>query len=316
MIENVPFFDSVDLQRGRDADDYANGGTRDEIISLNDGFPETQLNSKDTHLLIEGEDSPVYERSIRNNASERLKLGDWFGNNKIYFVSGGPRFEVWRTGSDFINIIQYTDAYNKDGKYTATDHRVYGYGGDDLINSGSGNDHLYGGWGNDTIFGGGGNDRLFGGDDLDLLFGLGGNDNLKGEGGNDILIGGQGQDTLTGGSGADTFVFSEGKDFVTDFNYYEGDSLRIENFQGKLFVKEFKDASGAVNAAVYKSVDNIMFFQGNDGLSLVKALKEYEGITIEAINFDLPGTMQSLSNDSDSVEDLVGTMVVADSLAF
>jgi uncharacterized delta-60 repeat protein len=63
------------------------------------------------------------------------------------------------------------------------------------------------------------NDRLVGDGNANLLSGGSGDDTLIGNGAKDTLIGGSGNDILTGGSGNDIFVFLPGfgNDTVTDF---------------------------------------------------------------------------------------------------
>jgi Ca2+-binding RTX toxin-like protein len=76
--------------------------------------------------------------------------------------------------------------------------------GNDTLNGNDGNDRLFGGSGNDTLNGGGGDDELHGGEDNDTLNGDNNNDTLHGDAGDDILNGGSQNDTLFGGTGADT----------------------------------------------------------------------------------------------------------------
>ena len=132
-----------------------------------------------------------------------------------------------------------------------------GEGGNDSILGGSGFDDINGNAGRDTASGGGGNDWVVGGQDDDLLSGDDGDDRVYGNLGNDTCLGGagadvlrggqgddvltggdgadflsgdRGADTLTGGAGADTFNFfaGSGGDLVLDFDYAEGDRVRIE----------------------------------------------------------------------------------------
>jgi hypothetical protein len=74
--------------------------------------------------------------------------------------------------------------------------------------------------------GGAGNDELLGGAARDLL---------SGGVGNDVMNGGDGNDVMSGGAGNDLFVFTGpvsalafGNDVITDFNYAEGDRLKVD----------------------------------------------------------------------------------------
>jgi hypothetical protein len=67
------------------------------------------------------------------------------------------------------------------------------------------------------------NDKLIGGDGDDIIDGRKGNDKLNGGNGKDLLVGGGGNDILTGGKGADKFQCGAGNDRITDFKTSEGD---------------------------------------------------------------------------------------------
>ena len=108
--------------------------------------------------------------------------------------------------------------------------------GSDDLNGGEGNDKLEGNQGDDVLTGGLGADELWGGKDNDILIGNQGNDTLFGNEGNDVLWGGKnddiidggnGDDTLYGNTGADIFVLTGGRDTAADFNFTEGDRIRI-----------------------------------------------------------------------------------------
>lgn len=109
---------------------------------------------------------------------------------------------------------------------------LVGQSQDDMLEGGEGNDKLRAGAGDDDLYGGDGNDTLIGEDGDDLLYGGAGDDALRGDAGNDTLYGGAGSDNLQGGEGADVFVFSLSDlgemDVITDFNLFEGDSIRID----------------------------------------------------------------------------------------
>ena len=99
---------------------------------------------------------------------------------------------------------------------------VYGGSGDDVIddaagaNQGEGSDTFFGDSGNDKIWGGVGNDKLYGGADNDYVDGEEGNDLVDGGTGNDTLFGGAGHDTVLGGAGTDIAYGGAGNDFIDD----------------------------------------------------------------------------------------------------
>lgn len=147
----------------------------------------------------------------------------------IYYWTGTP-------GNDYLNYIG-SDTLWADGDSgddfiwgNNGDDTIYGRSGNDTLQGWYGNDSLYGEYGNDTLNGGDGNDTLYGEYDNDSLVGGLGNDLLNGGSGNDKLTGGSGNDTLTGGTGADTFIFnslSEGLDTITDFAWWDGDTIQV-----------------------------------------------------------------------------------------
>ena len=97
---------------------------------------------------------------------------------------------------------------------------------DNSISGGSKNDTIYGGKGKDTLRGNKGNDKLYG---------EAGNDKIYGGKGNDSLWGGAGNDTLYGDAGKDTFIYkpNEGTDYIMDYDFDEGDMLKILKTNGK-----------------------------------------------------------------------------------
>lgn len=128
--------------------------------------------------------------------------------------------------------------------------RLYGYGGNDLLNSGAGNDRLYGDFGNDTLLGGEGNDRLYGG---------------------------AGQDILTGGGGRDLFIFdlspntAGSVDVITDFTRTQGDkiALSMADFagftqRGLITADQFHADAGAMTAQ--DAEDRIIYNTSNGAL--------------------------------------------------
>jgi Ca2+-binding RTX toxin-like protein len=90
--------------------------------------------------------------------------------------------------------------------------RLFGFGGNDILNALGGLDFLFGGAGDDTLNGGTGKDFLFGNAGDDTLNGDEGNDRLFGGSGNDSLDGGLGDDILNGGSGNDALEGNKGND--------------------------------------------------------------------------------------------------------
>jgi Ca2+-binding RTX toxin-like protein len=110
--------------------------------------------------------------------------------------------------------------YIPKSQITGGDIKLYGYGGDDLLDAQAVSKHnvvIDGGEDNDIIYGGFGAsklDQLYGGAGDDVLYGMGGADYLYGEGGADVLYGMDGNDYLDGGDDADRLEGGYGDDYL------------------------------------------------------------------------------------------------------
>ena len=188
------------------------------------------------------------------------KWNDVNPSNSLYFV---VEWDYIRgtSGADTISRTGGETVYGQDGNDVISllsgANYVRGDAGDDSVSGGSGFDDINGNMGNDTLRGNDGEDWVVGGKDNDLLFGDAGfdivygnmgNDTVDGGAGNDWVRGGQGDDTvmggagddwlwgdkgndtLSGGAGADLFysLAGAGIDRITDFNFAEGDRLKLE----------------------------------------------------------------------------------------
>ena len=119
-----------------------------------------------------------------------------------------------------------------------------------------------GGDGEDVLKGGAGRDKLFGMAGDDKLFGADGKDLLIGGAGNDTLFGGNGKDELTGGDDADVFGFLKGEkgiDFITDFNFDDGDRIDLTDFKTDFSKLGFKDDGGDVVVTVGSGKNAVKF---------------------------------------------------------
>ena len=255
----------------------------------------------------------------------QIQTSDWFFPEEP--VAGLPTKTIIDTPTyEFYDSDSYVGSVTEEifnlRDYFASSHRipdfteVYAMGGDDEVYGSNINDRVFAGNGNDRVFGFYGDDKLTGGHGNDQLYGGAGRDFLDGQDGNDILTGGQGNDVLTGGVGADNFVFSEGKDVVNDFNFFEGDRIDLSGFQGVVSVQEVRDSSGTVHTAVSKSADNFMAFRAKSGLEIVAGLEDNEGLSIRASNFNMPRSGEFSAEDTLAAEDIISSMVVTDELAF
>ena len=189
-----------------------------------------------------------------------FKWNDVNPANSLYFV---VEWDYIRgtSGADSISQTGAATVYGLEGNDVISlvqgSNFLRGEAGDDSVWGGSGFDDMHGNMGNDTLRGNDGEDWVVGGKDNDLLFGDAafdivygnmGNDTVDGGAGNDWVRGGQGDDTvmggagddwiwgdkgndtISGGAGADLFysLAGAGIDRITDFNYAEGDRLKLD----------------------------------------------------------------------------------------
>ena len=160
--------------------------------------------------------------------------------------------QVALSGADSITASEADDRFEAFGG----NDTIFGLGGGDTLYAGDGDDLVYGNMGQDGIMGGAGADTIFGGKEFDSLWGEAGDDVVNGNMGDDVVVGGEGNntlyggqdndllwgesgsdhlygdkgnDTLRGGGGADMFYLQVegGTDYITDFNYAEGDRVIV-----------------------------------------------------------------------------------------
>jgi Ca2+-binding RTX toxin-like protein len=211
------------------------------------------------------------------------------------------------SGNNVLDAIGYGNSNDNLYGYEGHD-TLYGWDGNDNIYAGSGNDIAYGengndyidGWtGNDYLSGGNGHDTLLGYDGHDTLYGDAGNDFLYGEKGTDKLFGGLGNDVLngggyaynsgeydemTGGAGADTFVLGNafgnyykgvGYAIIKDFNYGEGDKIKLNLNQYDLVKGVNMGVGGsALDSAIYHkgTTDLVAVIQDKSGIAVLPNL--------------------------------------------
>ena len=106
--------------------------------------------------------------------------------------------------------------------------------------------------------------NLIGNAEGNSLIGGKGKDSLNGGAGNDTLWGGKGNDVLWGGDGADTFVFraGEGNDVINNYNFEDGDLLRILDKRGR------EISNNAIKKATFKGEDLTLSIKGGGKLIL------------------------------------------------
>ncbi|GKT37314.1 hypothetical protein ADUPG1_003299, partial [Aduncisulcus paluster] len=113
---------------------------------------------------------------------------------------------VTEEGIKGIENLGGTEAFGDTLIGNNSENKIYGYGGDDLLDGKGGVDTLYGGTGADILVGGSGEDSLDGG------------------AGNDTFYGGTGADIITGGANTNTVAF----DKVWDEAAFDENTNKIE----------------------------------------------------------------------------------------
>ncbi|WP_344696415.1 calcium-binding protein [Sphingomonas rosea] len=213
-----------DTLNGREGHDTLTGGLGNDVLSGEGG--------DDTYIFNLGDGQDI----VREYAG-----GSWGGNDRVLFGAGISPADVIVTqagnGRDFLLSIRGTtdsvlidESIADGGGYRVesvqfADGTIWSHA--DLVSKSlvttAGADRLYGSGGNELLDGGAGNDMLDAREGNDTLLGGAGNDTLYGRQGHDTLTGGTGNDILYGEGGDDTYLFSrgDGQDIVRD---YGGDS--------------------------------------------------------------------------------------------
>jgi len=222
---------------GRDTFDFS-GYPDSQVIDLRPGFFSDVGGYRGNVAIARGTDiedaiAGVGNDSLTgNNLANRLTSGA--GSDTVLGGEGGDTLAD-TSGSNYL-------------RGDAGDDSVSGGTGFDDINGNMGNDTLHGNDGEDWVVGGKDNDLIFGNNAFDIVYGNMGNDTVDGGAGNDWVRGGQGDDsvmggpgddwiwgdkgndTISGGAGADIFHSLVGAaiDWITDFNYVQGDRLVLD----------------------------------------------------------------------------------------
>ena len=179
-------------------------------------------------------------------------------------------------------VFNGSDESDKFANRTNFIDRIFGRGGNDIlqggnarsfIDGGSGHDTIHGGLGNDDLRGGNGNDKIYGEDGHDRIHGGHGNDQIYGGNHNDLIFGGEGNDTINAGAGNDHVRGGRGNDRIfggagNDRLFGElGDDLI---YGDGFFVAQGNDYldGGSGNDKLYGGggIDQLMGQNGNDAL--------------------------------------------------
>jgi Ca2+-binding RTX toxin-like protein len=176
--------------------------------------------------------------------------------------------DFYNEGNNFMTTIYGTETSDSLSGGAGND-TLYGYGGDDRLDSYEGSDVLDGGTGNDTLNSSGGDDLLDGGD---------GSDVLDGGSGNDTLDGGVGNDMLRGAGGNDVYLFGRGsgQDTILESNATTGNVDTVR----------FADGVSPANVSYWRDQDHLYFkINGTDDTLCVQSFYTAYGYQIEEVVF-------------------------------
>jgi Ca2+-binding RTX toxin-like protein len=196
-----------DTLRGGDGDDVLDGGAGND--SLNGG------NDSVTSGLLPSstDDTRAYGDTIRYSRSNAGVTIDLAAGT----ATGGHATTdtiVMSAGVSTIENVVGSEGFGDTLRGDSRANRLFGLGGNDILDGRAGNDVLGGGLGDDNLQGGDGDDNLAGHDGNDTLSGGNGNDLLTGDAGVDSLNGDAGDDLVSGGSGDDTVRGGADNDIV------------------------------------------------------------------------------------------------------
>ncbi len=192
--DNIVGGDGADNIRGNGGDDTIEGGLGNDIYLH--GFE-----GSDTYVWSKGDgNDTIWDISTSLTDIDRLLFTDVLssdvaltrahgsGDLKITVTSTGEVITVTHHYNTVANgygleVIEFSDGAMWGFAEIATQTRVAGASGNDVLHGRDHDDHIYGGAGNDT---------------------------LSGIDGDDVIEGGLGADSLYGGAGSDTYVWSKG----------------------------------------------------------------------------------------------------------
>ncbi len=216
-----------DLVVGTGATDRIGGAGGNDVVSGRGGDDDLYGDAGDD--VLEG--GAGADRLFGGTHSDGSNRPPSWGDTVRYASSTAVDVDLRRTGGQLGGDAQgdvLAEFENIAGSLTGADtlvgddkdNRLFGLGGNDILEGLSGNDVLVGEAGDDTLRGGSGDDNLDGGDGNDRLFGESGRDSLFGGSGDDTLESGTRDgaapdvvgDTLFGGDGADTLSGARGSD--------------------------------------------------------------------------------------------------------
>jgi Ca2+-binding RTX toxin-like protein len=283
--------DGGDTLDGGSGDDFLRGDLGNDTYVLRAGSGRDTIENNDAGVgrvdVVRFEDVP--STGVTGVRSSGKDLVIEYGNGDSVTIQNHFSSTQWQVNRfEFSDGVQWTatDLFaahpvlatesNDALDFTAAAETVFGFGGDDTLNTfggndvvdgGTGYDNLNGGAGNDTLRGGAGNDTLTGDTGDDLLEGGTGHDSLSGGDGADRLDGGTGDDGLTGGAGNDTYVLRLGSG-VDSINALDSAAGRIETV-------EFADVASTGLTGARREGNNLVVEYGTG--DAVTVLNHYSG---------------------------------------
>lgn len=245
---------ALNMWMGNDSEDAEGGGTKGEVLFVDDTALSDEMVASRTLFGFGGHDTLVgtgtsdYEGLNRYNRSRDYtgnstdpdnpltKDNDFMGD-KIYGGTGQDRLHLL-SGDDF--------GFGNDGA-----DKIHGHSGHDVLVGGDGEDTMAGGSGDDVLEGGNGGDSLRGGEGADLLIGGAGADVVRGGKGDDFIIDHAGADTLIGGTGDDWFEIREdGNDGQVIYGR-EGADTFVLSYGSNGLIADFLDGADVIDLSAW-----------------------------------------------------------------
>lgn len=178
-------------------------------------------------------------------------------------------YEIFNTL--FVFLTGGDDLY--EGAEEVKNTYIWGFSGDDTIETGSGDD---------VIFAGSGNDRIFAGDGDDLIVAGSGNDLIRAGLGSDIVFAGSGNDSVSIQGSHNLVYLGEGDDSITVAS-----------------TDDYIDLGDGDDAVVYNGV----FGEASKG-----TFKLGEGADFFQVNMDVNNTVELLILDYDPLVDIINLL--------
>ena len=251
-----------DVISGGVGNDSLDGGAGNDVLEGGAGVDTLNggADSQTDGLAVSASNPGSYGDTIRYVTSGAGVVVDLATGAASGGDAQGDVIVLGSNGFRSIENVVGSDAYGDQLSGDSRANRLFGLGGNDVIDGRAGDDVVVGGAGDDTLYGGDGDDALAGEDGLDRVEGGLGKDLLTGGAGADTLLGQAGDDQLTGDDGDDTLYGGDGLDIL-------GGGAGADTLYGEAGVDQLVGGDGADQLFGGDGDDVLVGEAGNDTLS-------------------------------------------------